>query len=135
MYTDSTPTSQQTYIHTHHTTIMHNRLARNLTTRFGYVFDRHAVVDQHTILVVIEYTHIPDWRRWVGRVWYPCDTPEDLVRTTAIQYNVKMQLSEEARGYFTSYQAMFSIRGSLMRTSKMQQRARRRAYLPGSWGC
>ena len=43
---------------------------------------------------------------------------EDLVSVTAIHYNVKMQLSEEARGYFTSYQAMFSIRGSLMRTSK-----------------
>ena len=43
---------------------------------------------------------------------------EDLVATTAIRFNVNMQLSEEARGYFTSYQAMFSIRGSLMRTSK-----------------
>ena len=43
---------------------------------------------------------------------------EDLVRTTALQYNVKMNLSDEARGYFTSYQAMFSIRGAQQRTSK-----------------
>ena len=43
---------------------------------------------------------------------------EDLVRTTAVHYNVKMNLSEEARWYFTSYQAMFSIRGSQPRTSK-----------------
>ena len=43
---------------------------------------------------------------------------EDLVRTTAVHYNVKMQLSEEARGYFTSYQAMSSIRGAQQRTSK-----------------
>ena len=54
----------------------------------------------------------------MGCVWYQCDTPEDLVSKAAIHSNVKIQLSEEARGYFTSYQAMFSIRVSLIRTSK-----------------
>ena len=43
---------------------------------------------------------------------------EDLVSTTAVHYNIKMNLSDEARGYFTSYQAMFSIRGAQQRTSK-----------------